>query len=1694
MAADADRAADEAAAAEAAATAAKNDATTAQNNAATSASEAAASKAAADAAEAAANQARAEADAAEAAAAASAAEAAAAAGRADDAAVSAGSSSAAAAAAEQAAEDAQTAADASAAAAVRALESSRTYQNDASSTAGILIKQGVAPTVIDSPTAIGGKALRKAGSLHGWWEDSTIAEPIDANTLYRMSLRVRITTVQTTTSGGGLYWGAVGLAADKTTYVNSSNANSYSSQQWTNQNVKPRTDGVWVDYIVYYKGISAGNSSGSGTLAAPRMFASNTKYFRPGMILDYNNGNGTWEVSHWSLDAIDPVGHQALLDAAAAQTKANDAHTNAGKAQTTANNAINALSHQGKNLFSPDPPSGTAPLGTVWTQHDETGKSLAVWQQTAGSAPAADGTGGVDGSNWVKRPVRSEMIDNLDVTKLSGGYIDALHINASQLLIGETTLGAKIGEFDETTQTVGGITDPTTGFVVGSKISGTLPEVTIPQLGQEKITNLTTDLSTLSQAAQDAQDAADAAAAQAVSIGLLTDNKLVNPGWEDAFAGWDSAAQHVLDTTVFRSGKQSVRVDGPSAGVRLSPEVVKIPVNPGERWLMGVWYRTTADYNGTASWGKLRWGAQPNSQFITATTFMPGKAEWTWIQLERTIGSGETHLEMILGTDHTVGSIWFDDAEIKNVTALRAAEAAAADAKTQAIAAAATDATNKANTAQSNAETTAANALAPVSSTATTAKSKVDAVTDANGKLLAGQVAGTLADTNIPQLAQSKITNLTTDLSAVSASAAAAMIAGAQVKNPSFEDWPSTVPTSYATFTTAPTKETADKRIGSFAARWNITTASTQAGLGTGSAMSDLPNLQYVTVEVDFKLRSGVLSGAGILVDWNGLTPATLRASIRLADEVPTPSLNKWYRLTKTVKRPTSTGGTWTSMGGYLMANYSSLGTSSVKDIVFDWFNVRPASAQEIEAYETSLKVTAVTDASGKLKADQVAGTLPEVTVPLLTTGKIPSLDASKVTTGTFGTAVKINDGSLNSGISPEKLTGTGTIPETKVPVLTTAKIPTLPQDKITDLPAKIIEFNGTTSRVAGWAASDATFIDGGKIFTDSVKALQIDTNDFWADNANIGAVKAGHIATAALETKHFRVGEVPQNALAVGQDNLLPNPTWAFADIREIYPMSSPFEYNSSASTYQVGTMSALLRGNQASNYATRDIGPKIRVTPGDKFYMRWTGVRYNATIQAYFNLAVYGADGALVNANLYPVLMTSAAPNLAYVVYEGVVTVPAGGFEILPQLKYNGATADPVSSWWAFSDMALRKVLSSTNAVGQSVEVTPQGVKMFHSNGAKAMELMADGIRQWNSSGGQLVDIGSGGENLITGRFQTAPDGQTSVVATNFTSLGARPGIFLTQTGTINGADGGIYSDDEWDTYIRGRNMAGTGQAYLRLGVEPGGARRPYIQSTTIRDITVSKSQGNPVMIMTNGSLGVLTGPPDFTFYGDAYIATCTSGYAGIQGWSGVGNDWSVPLKNTYDGGLVGIRNGSGGDSHVYSNIIYPKTTGSSANVHISSGGYLLRYSSSDKYKVAVEQETGADVAQRFVDDVDFYSWYDKGQSERLAEFLDRKAKGKPLTNSEGEPLDIMVPPGGPQKRIGLMAEQLMAKGLDKYVQVDDDTGEPEGVEYDKIGILWIPAIRERDKTIAAQSQRIDDLEQRLARLEKLVAGGKP
>lgn len=173
--------------------------------------------------------------------------------------------------------------------------------------------------------------------------------------------------------------------------------------------------------------------------------------------------------------------------------------------------------------------------------------------------------------------------------------------------------------------------------------------------------------------------------------------------------------------------------------------------------------------------------------------------------------------------------------------------------------------------------------------------------------------------------------------------------------NPLFRDYPAgaAAPTDWLPWVNGPTRTIVD---GHPVPRFT-TNATDNAGMSfstTGVMKNISTRKQYLTIEVELTCHSGTFSGAGVRIDYGGMSGFRY-ALMPFKAFVDAPVAGQRYRLRSTIRfRPDATG-THTSWGGYLFSNYSSLsdyGPKSAKSFTLHRFAISTASAADIAALE----------------------------------------------------------------------------------------------------------------------------------------------------------------------------------------------------------------------------------------------------------------------------------------------------------------------------------------------------------------------------------------------------------------------------------------------------------------------------------------------------------------------------------------------------------------------------------------------------------------------------------------------------------------------------------------------------------------------------------------------------------------------
>lgn len=147
-----------------------------------------------------------------------------------------------------------------------------------------------------------------------------------------------------------------------------------------------------------------------------------------------------------------------------------------------------------------------------------------------------------------------------------------------------------------------------------------------------------------------------------------------------------------------------------------------------------------------------------------------------------------------------------------------------------------------------------------------------------------------------------------------------------------------------------------------------------------------------------------------------------------------------------------------------------------------------------------------------------------------------------------------------------------------------------------------------------------------------------------------------------------------------------------------------------------------------------------------------------------------------------------------------------------------------------------------------------------------------------------------------------------------------------------------------------------------------------------------------------------------------------------------------------------------GSDGQDRVASQSIYYRTYSSSANMHITSYGTIGRSTSASKYKLSIENQFKTESEQlnhsENLLNLDVRHWFDKEESEIMA----KECEVGGACSADAFKLE---------RHVGLIAEEVESAGLNEHV-VRDETGEVEGIEYDRLWIHLIPIIKKQQTQI--------------------------
>lgn len=149
----------------------------------------------------------------------------------------------------------------------------------------------------------------------------------------------------------------------------------------------------------------------------------------------------------------------------------------------------------------------------------------------------------------------------------------------------------------------------------------------------------------------------------------------------------------------------------------------------------------------------------------------------------------------------------------------------------------------------------------------------------------------------------------------------------------------------------------------------------------------------------------------------------------------------------------------------------------------------------------------------------------------------------------------------------------------------------------------------------------------------------------------------------------------------------------------------------------------------------------------------------------------------------------------------------------------------------------------------------------------------------------------------------------------------------------------------------------------------------------------------------------------------------------------------------------GLGLLRGDTVAQGYLSSTWAYSNTYSYSPNMYVTSNGNIGRTTSASKYKLAITHYDELDRANKLLN-IDPARWFDKAETEEYAD---------ELSGIKDSVEKLPVKP-----HFGLIAEDLVDAGLEEFVSYDTNTGEVEGLEYDRVWTVLIPLIRDMKKRI--------------------------
>lgn len=248
------------------------------------------------------------------------------------------------------------------------------------------------------------------------------------------------------------------------------------------------------------------------------------------------------------------------------------------------------------------------------------------------------------------------------------------------------------------------------------------------------------------------------------------------------------------------------------------------------------------------------------------------------------------------------------------------------------------------------------------------------------------------------------------------------------------------------------------------------------------------------------------------------------------------------------------------------------------------------------------------------------------------------------------------------------------------------------------------------------------------------ILAGEIDTASLAADEAFIALLRAAVLI----------VGAVPPSALAVGVEELIPDPMWAHPDQHDV-PQGTGYRWSTSTVYREAGQARTLWLAAGGLTLASRLYltAAPIPVHPGERFMLALRARRTAGVLAPAIGLEVRDAAGAKLGD--VAVAASGSQATGSMVTTDGVVVIPDGGFQVVPWIGVDPAGSEPSTGTWYVSRVSMRGVQASTTQQGYTTQVTGRGLETLTPEGEPMTQLGAfdqTGLRLLSTSGDNAGD----------------------------------------------------------------------------------------------------------------------------------------------------------------------------------------------------------------------------------------------------------------------------------------------------------------------------------------------------------------